>query len=143
MEFILEHALNGTPILSVVTYTPIVGALLLMLFVPREDTRLIKGVATIFSLLTFVFSLYLLSHFDGSTAKMQLVEQVSWIPSLGVEYVMGVDGISILLILLTTVISAVSVLCSFGEIEDRQKEYYVCLLFLETGMLGRFRVTFS
>ena len=138
MEFILEHALNGTPILSVVTYTPIVGALLLMLFVPREDTRLIKGVATIFSLLTFVFSLYLLSHFDGSTAKMQLVEQVSWIPSLGVEYVMGVDGISILLILLTTVISAVSVLCSFGEIEDRQKEYYVCLLFLETGMLGVF-----
>ncbi|MGQ4807197.1 NADH-quinone oxidoreductase subunit M [Candidatus Entotheonellaceae bacterium PAL068K] len=138
MEFTIAHALNGTPVLSVLTYTPIIGAILLMLFVPRQDTRMIKSIAIIFSLLAFVFALVVLNNFDGGTAKMQLVEHASWIPSLGVSYCLGVDGISILLILLTTLISVVSVLCSLGEIEDRQKEYYVCLLFLETGMLGVF-----
>jgi NADH-quinone oxidoreductase subunit M len=138
MEFMLEHALGGTPILSVLTYTPIIGALLLMLFVPRQETQMIKGVAVIFTALALVFSLVVLSNFEAGTHKMQLVERVSWIPSIGVSYFMGVDGISILLILLTTLLSVISVFCSFPEIEERQKEYYVCLLFLETGMLGVF-----
>lgn len=138
MEFILEHAMGGTPILSVLTYTPIIGALLLMLFVPPQDTRMIKGIAIIFTLLAFVFSLVVLGNFEGGTHKMQLVEHASWIPSIGVSYFLGVDGISILLILLTTLISVVCVYCSFPEIAERQKEYYVCLLLLETGMLGVF-----
>ena len=138
MEFILDHAMGGTPILSVLTYTPLIGALLIMLFVPPQDTRMIKGIAIIFTSLAFVFSLVVLSNFDGSQPQMQLVEYASWIPSIGVSYFVGVDGISILLLLLTTLISLLVVYCSFPDIVERQKEYYVCLLFLETGMLGVF-----
>jgi NADH-quinone oxidoreductase subunit M len=138
MEFILDHAMGGTPILSVLTYTPLLGALLIMLFVPPQDTRMIRSIAIVFTSLAFVFSLVVLSNFDGSQPQMQLVEYASWIPSIGVSYFMGVDGISILLLLLTTLISILVVYCSFPDIEERQKEYYVCLLFLETGMLGVF-----
>src|SRR5687768_15423411 len=97
--------MNGTPILSIMTYTPLVGALLLMFLVPRQDARMIKGVATIFTFLTFVFSLVVWSQFEVGTADMQLVEQTSWIPSIGVSYYFGIDGISILLVMLTTLIS--------------------------------------
>ena len=137
MEFILEHAMGGAPILSVLAYTPLLGALVLM-FMPRQDIRMIKAIAVIFTSLAFAFSLIVLSNFEGGTHKMQLVEQANWIPSLGVAYFLGVDGISILLILLTTLLSIIIVLCSFPDITERQKEYYVCLLFLETGMLGVF-----
>jgi NADH-quinone oxidoreductase subunit M len=138
MEFMLEHAMGGTPILSALAYTPVIGAILLMLFVPPHDTRTIKIIAVTFTSLAFVLSLVVLANFQASTYKMQLVERASWIPSLGVTYFMGVDGISILLILLTTLLSIIVVFCSFPDIEERLKEYYVCLLFLETGMLGVF-----
>lgn len=127
-----------TPILSIMTYTPLLGALLLMFLVPKQDTHIIKAVATIFTLLTFGFSLYVWSLFELGTHEMQLVEQVSWIPSIGVTYHFGIDGISILLVMLTTIISILVVLCSFSDVEERMKEYYVCILFLETGMLGVF-----
>jgi NADH-quinone oxidoreductase subunit M len=138
MEFMLEHAMGGIPILSVLTYTPLIGALVLMLLVPPRETQIIKGIAIISTALAFLFSLIVLCYFEAGTYKMQLVERASWIPSIGVTYFMGVDGISILLILLTTLLSIIVVFCSFPEIEDRLKEYYVCLLFLETGMLGVF-----
>ena len=127
-----------TPILSIMTYTPLIGALLLMFLVPRQDSHIIKAVATIFTLLTFVFSLVVWGKFELGTHEMQLVEQASWIPSIGVTYHFGVDGISILLIMLTAVISILGVLCSYTDIEDRMKEYYVCILLLETGMMGVF-----
>ena len=127
-----------TPILSIMTYTPLVGALLLMFLVPRQDTHIIKAVATIFTLLTFAFSLYVWRLFELGTHEMQLVELASWIPSIGVSYHFGIDGISLLLVMLTTIISILSVLCSFSDVQERLKEYYVCILFLETGMLGVF-----
>ena len=124
--------MDGTPILSIMTYTPVLGALLLMLFVPAQDTRMIKGTATIFTCLSFVFSLVVWSKFEIGTHEMQLVEQASWIPSLGVSYHFGVDGISLLLVMLTTIISIIVVLCSYSDVEERLKEYYVCLMLLET-----------
>ena len=127
-----------TPILSIMTYTPLLGALLLMFLVPRQDTHIIKAVATIFTLLTFAFSLYVWSQFELGTHEMQLVEMASWIPSIGVSYHFGIDGISLLLVMLTALISILAVLCSYSDIEERMKEYYVCILFLETGMLGVF-----
>lgn len=130
--------MDGTPILSIMTYTPLLGALLLMFLVPKQDTHIIKAVATIFTLLTFVFGLYVWSLFELGTHEMQLVEQVSWIPSIGVTYHFGIDGISILLVMLTAVISVLVVLCSFSDVEERMKEFYVCILLLETGMLGVF-----
>jgi len=99
MEFMLEHAMGGIPILSVLTYTPIIGALVLMLLVPPRDTQMIKGIAIISTALAFLFSIIVLCYFEAGTHKMQLVERASWIPSMGVTYFMGVDGISILLLL--------------------------------------------
>src|SRR5919198_3231847 len=137
-EYILQHPSGTTHILSLITYLPLLGAVIIALFLPRGDQRAPKVVATITTVLTFVLSLVMLSHFQGDTHKLQLVEYASWIPSIGVTYFMGVDGISILLILLTTLLSIIVVFCSFPDIEERLKEYYVCLLFLETGMLGVF-----
>lgn len=138
--FNLEMASNvlNFPILSLTAYIPIIGALLIVLFFNRENTKAIKYFSLFVVLVDFVVSLGLLKYFDLSATNMQFVERISWIPSIGVEYFFGIDGISILLILLTTVIMIVSVLCSFSAIKEREKEYYVCLLFLATGMLGAF-----
>ncbi len=137
-EYILQHPSGTTHILSLITYLPLLGAVIIALFLPRGDQRAPKVVATITTGLTFVLSLVMLSHFQGDTHKLQLVEYASWIPSLGVAYFLGVDGISILLVLLTTLLSVVVVVCSYSQIEENEKAYYACLLFLETGMLGVF-----
>ncbi len=137
-EYILQHPSGTTHILSLITYLPLLDAVIIALFLPRGDQRAPKVVATITTGLTFVLSLVMLSHFQGDTHKLQLVEYASWIPSLGVAYFLGVDGISILLVLLTTLLSVVVVVCSYSQIEENEKAYYACLLFLETGMLGVF-----
>lgn len=136
-ESILQHA-SGTPILSILVYLPLLGALIIGLFLPRHDAWAIKAVATLCTVLNFLLSLVLLRNFDGSTYKMQLVEYHNWIPSMGVSYFMGVDGLSILLVLLTTLLSVIVVVCSYSQVEENLKAYYACLLFLETGMLGVF-----
>jgi NADH-quinone oxidoreductase subunit M len=137
-ETILQYPGGTTHILSLITYLPLLGAVLIALFLPRGDQRAPKVVATVTTVLTFVLSLVMLSHFQGSTHKLQLVEYASWIPSIGVVYFLGVDGISVLLVLLTTLLSIIVVVCSYSQIEENEKAYYACLLFLETGMLGVF-----
>jgi NADH-quinone oxidoreductase subunit M len=137
-EQILQHPSGTTYILSLITYLPLLGAVIIALFLPRDDQRAPKVVATITTVLTFVLSLVMLSHFQGDTHKLQLVEYADWIPSLGVAYFFGVDGLSILLVLLTTLLSVIVVVCSYSQIEENEKAYYACLLFLETGMLGVF-----
>jgi NADH-quinone oxidoreductase subunit M len=137
-EYILPHPSGTTHILSLITYLPLLGAVIIALFLPRGNQRAPKVVATITTVLTFVLSLVMLSHFQGGTHKLQLVEYASWIPSIGVAYFLGVDGISILLVLLTTLLSIIVVVCSYSQIEENEKAYYACLLFLETGMLGVF-----
>jgi NADH-quinone oxidoreductase subunit M len=128
----------SVPLLSLVLFIPALGALIIMLFIPKQRTLLIKWFAFIVSVIDFLLSLPLVKYFDSSTNAFQFVEQHSWIPSIGVEYFLGIDGISILLVMLTTFLAAISVLCSFSAIDYRQKEYYVCLLLLSTGMLGVF-----
>lgn len=134
----IEHALGGFPILSLITFIPLVGALLIMAFLQKEQTQEIKYLALMISLFDVVVSLFLLPYFNTSTHEFQFVEKASWIPAIGVEYFMAIDGISILLILMTTILSAISILSSFTAITEREKEYYVSLLLLETGMLGVF-----
>jgi len=144
MEYILAHpeiilqSASGTPILSIITYLPLLGALIIALFVPRHDTWAIKVVATVCAVLNFLLSLVVLRNFEAGTHKLQMVEYAEWIPSIGVSYFFGVDGMSILLILLTTLLSVIVVVCSYSQIEENEKAYYACLLFLETGMLGVF-----
>ena len=126
------------PILSLVIFVPLVGALLIMFFFNRRQPTAIKYFAFFVTLLDFVISVPLIIYFQKGTAEMQFVENLPWIPSIGATYFLGIDGISIFLVLLTTFLSAIAVLSSFAAISDREKEYYVSLMILETGMLGVF-----
>src|SRR5215471_8005220 len=96
-EIILQHAAGSTHILSLITYLPLLGAVLIALFIPRDDRWAIRAVATVCTTLTFLLSLVMLKNFEASTHKLQLVEYAKWIDSIGVAYFLGVDGISILL----------------------------------------------
>ena len=122
-------------ILSLVVFAPLVGALLLLL-VPSLERGAIKVIGLGWSLLVFAASLLLLQWFDGTSGGMQLTEQHVWIASIGASYHIGVDGISLFLILLTTLLTPIALLGSFTSIETRVKEFVICLLFLESGMLG-------
>jgi NADH-quinone oxidoreductase subunit M len=128
------------PILSILTYLPLLGGLIIV-FLNKENVKGVKAVATGISGLTFLLSIPLWFAYDhGASGQgiFQFIEKGSWIPSLGVNYHFGIDGIALLLILLTTLLSFISVYSSFTAIQNREKEYYSLLLLLETGMLGVF-----
>ncbi len=128
----------GFPILTLVTFLPTLGAILIALFVNKENTKVIKYSAFFVALVDFIISIPLWIYYDPTTWKMQFQESVSWIPSLGIRYAVGIDGISLLLILLTTLLGVIAIWSSFSAIHHREKEYYVLLLLLQTGMLGVF-----
>src|SRR5262245_25901468 len=123
--------------LSTILFTPLVGALLL-LFVNKQNENLIRWIANVTALLGFVISIPLWFVYNPQNPEFQLVERATWIPSIGAEYFLGVDGFSVLLILLTTLMGFIGVLSSWEAITERLKEYYVFLLVLQTGMLGAF-----
>jgi NADH-quinone oxidoreductase subunit M len=129
-EFITQH------ILTIITFTPAAGALL-MLFYNRAHVRSIRTFALIITLLTFVFSLHLIAQFQFGTADFQFAIRIPWIPEAGIDYQMGVDGVSILLIVLATVLTPLAILSSWS-ISERVKEYFIFMLLLETGMIGVF-----
>jgi NADH-quinone oxidoreductase subunit M len=128
----------GWPILSWVVFLPGVGGLIILFFVRKHQENLIRWLANIFAFLGFLISLPLWFYFDPAGPQFQFPEQHDWIPSIGVQYFLGVDGISILLILLTTMLGFIAILSSWTAITERVKEYYVMLLLLQTGMLGVF-----
>lgn len=134
----MRGMLEQIPVLSIIVYVPLAGALALIFLVPKEKTGAIKAWATIVAGLDFVLSVPLWFAFLRGTQGYQFVERASWIPSLGVEYHFGIDGISLILILLTTFIGFIAVYCSFSAIQERQKEYYVLLLLLQSFMIGTF-----
>ena len=125
------------PILTTITFLPTVGAILL-LYIQKSRVTMIKYVANSFAVVDFLLSLYLIPNFNTQTHELQFVEKVSWIESLGVTYFLGIDGISFLLVLLTTLLGAIAILSSWSAIEERTKEYYIFMLLLQTGMLGVF-----
>ena len=124
-------------ILSLVTFIPTVGAVLIALL-PRGRAAVLKGVALAVSVVTFLVSLPLWTRFDASSADYQFVEHRAWMPSLGISYHVGVDGISLLLVLLTTFLVPLVLLSAWDSIESRLKEFVIVMLLLETGMLGVF-----
>lgn len=128
----------GFPILSLICYIPLVSALAIIFLFRKEQHRQIMITAFVVSVINMLVSFLLLSRFDATTARTQYFENADWIPTLGARYQFGIDGISLLLILLTTILTAIAVLSSFSAITERVKEYYVSLLFLETGLLGVF-----
>src|SRR3954452_15467008 len=124
-------------LLSLILFTPLAGATLL-LFVPRAQEQAIRWMPAIVATLGFVVSLPLWFKYDFGATGWQFAERAEWIPSIGASYYLGVDGYSALLVLLTTLIGAIAVLCSWSAITERVKEYYVSLLVLQTGLLGAF-----
>jgi NADH-quinone oxidoreductase subunit M len=131
--------LFGNHLLTVITFTPLVGAVLLMAIpaFKRSDDA-VRWVANIFGVLGFLVSLPLWFRFDRASAGFQFVEKKAWIPTIGVSYHFGVDGISTLLILMTTLLGAIAILSSWTAIHDRVRQYYVFLLLLQVGMIGVF-----
>ena len=127
----------GFPILSLITFLPLAGAILLLM-VGREQIRSLRTGAFVTSVITFLASLPLPFAYDQTTPAVQFVDRASWIPSIGVTYFFGLDGISLWLVMLTTFLSPIAILCSFESIKHRAKEYYIFMLILETGMLGVF-----
>jgi len=125
------------PILSLTLFSPLAGALMLVL-TPGQEIAGVRRSALVYSLIPFGFSLLLLAWFDSADPGFQFVERAAWIPGFHIDYHLGVDGMSLFLVLLTTFLTPVVVLASWGDIEARVKEYMVLLLFLETGMLGAF-----
>ncbi|MGW8193170.1 MAG: complex I subunit 4 family protein, partial [Desulforhopalus sp.] len=125
----------GFPILSVLIFLPLAGALVL-LFVKNEE--LCRNVALVFTSVVGLLSIRLLFGFDKATDKFQFVEHHAWIDAFNVNYTVGVDGISILLILLTTFIMPFCVLASWSYIKSRVQSFMVCLLIMETSMIGVF-----
>ena len=125
-------------LLALITFVPLAGAVIVMLAFKKEQKDAIKWFATAVTVLDFLLSIPLWTRFDPTVAGFQFVQKVSWIPAIGVSFHLGVDGISVLLVLLTTLTMIVATLCSYSAIVDREKEYYVCLLLMATGMLGTF-----
>jgi NADH-quinone oxidoreductase subunit M len=128
---------SGFPILSIVVFTPLVGALV----VAVAPSRYARSLALAASLVAWVVSLLLLVGFDPNGPggrPFQLEEAINWIPLFGIQYKVGVDGLSLILVVLTTTLTWVSILASFAPIKDRIKEYMVSFLILEVGMIGVF-----
>ncbi len=126
--------------LTILTFFPVVGALIILalkLF-KKETDLLIKQLAVGFSVATFLLSLLVLAQFDMAVSGLQMVNRAAWIPSWGISYLMGVDGLSILMVLLTTFISMLAIASSWTAITTQVKSYYVFMLLLEAGMLGVF-----
>ena len=123
--------------LSIILFTPLAGALLLLL-VNKQNANAIRWIANIVAFIGFAVSVPLWFWYNAASGDFQFVERVPWIPSVGAEYFLGVDGFSVLLILLTTMMGFIAVLSSWTAITERVKEYYIFLLVLQTGMLGAF-----
>jgi NADH-quinone oxidoreductase subunit M len=123
-------------ILTIVTFIPLVGALLLVLF-PRRD-RDVRIFALVISLLSFVASLHLPVHFARNHTGFQFEQDIAWISTPNIHYHLGVDGISMWLVLLTTFLTPLCVLISWKSIHDRVKEFFILLLLLETALIGVF-----
>ncbi|RLE07615.1 MAG: Fe-S-binding domain-containing protein, partial [Candidatus Aminicenantes bacterium] len=123
-------------LLSILTFLPLGGALIIV-FVPRHKKQLLYTIALIASLLNFFFSLVLYFRFDEASALPQFVEKSPWLGK-GIFYHLGVDGISLFLVILTTFLIPIAIISSWNYITQKQKEYLFFLLLLETGIIGVF-----
>ncbi len=134
MEDIIFNKLDY-PILTVTTFLPLIGVFVILCL---KRVELIKWMSLIITITTLVVSLPLYQHFDKTTYKMQFVESHPWIPLWDITYKVGVDGISILFIILTTLLSILCVTVSWKAIQNKVKEFFISLLIMETAMIGVF-----
>ena len=126
----------ATGLLSWIVLLPLAGSVLLLFF-PKDRPGLSRWIALIVSTVTFLLSLYLLTGFR-TNASMQFVEDLAWVESLGIRYQLGVDGISLFLVVLTALLTPIVILSSWTDINKRVRAFHSMMLMLETGMLGAF-----
>jgi NADH-quinone oxidoreductase subunit M len=122
--------------LSLLLLLPLIGALALLL-VPRQQRQTLLTLALLSSIAALIWSLRLFQAFDPAAGEMQFVERIPWMPAFGIGYIVGIDGISLFLVLLTTFLMPLAIVASW-TVQDRIKEYLFFMLVLETGMLGAF-----
>lgn len=129
------------PLLTILTFAPLVGVLAILI-IRHDDAEVVatnaRNVALFVSCGVFLLSLMLWFGFDQTTAEFQWVENVPWMTDFGIAYHMGVDGISVLFVILTTLLTPICILASWTSIKERVKEYMICFLILETFMIGMF-----
>src|ERR1700723_4647019 len=128
---------SDSHILSTILFTPLVGAIL-MLFIPRSNANAHRLMGNLFGFLGLAVSLPLLWRFKFGVPDFQFQQRLDWIPSINAHYFLGIDGISFLMVMLTTILGPLAILSSWSAIQKREKEYYILLLLLQTGMLGVF-----
>lgn len=124
------HSMLSTYLLPLTIATPIVGIAVLVV-IPDWKTNIIKQVSLITSLITFLISLFLWIEFDSSTSKFQFVYEVNWINALNINFSLGIDGISLFLVLLTTFLIPLCILASWESVKHNIKEYMICFLLLD------------
>src|SRR5215204_3035819 len=129
--------MTNSYILSLITWLPAVGAILILALMKKDQSSLIKKFATAWFAIDFIVSLWLLKY-NRSMGGMQFLQDHEWIPLIGARYQMGVDGVAVLLIVLSTLLGAIAALSSWEYIQKREKEYYVLLLLLQTAVIGVF-----
>jgi NADH-quinone oxidoreductase subunit M len=132
---------NNFPILSLTTFLPLVGVVLILIQPSRDaeqTARSARWIALWTSLVTFVVSLFIWGWFDPTSAQFQMVEQADWLPTFAISYHMGIDGISLFFVLLSTTLTVLCVLASWIAIHARVREYMIAFLVLETLMVGMF-----
>lgn len=127
----------GFPLLSIILWLPALGALLLLFF-PQVQDEVHRQVALAVSVVTFALSCILPFVFQSDQGGMQLVDQVAWIPSWGISYLVGIDGVSLWLVVLTTLLTPVTILSTWDSIHSQVRSFQVLMLLLETAMLGVF-----
>ncbi|MEM7562519.1 MAG: NADH-quinone oxidoreductase subunit M, partial [Pseudomonadota bacterium] len=125
------------PLLSLVIWTPIIGGIL-VLFAGDKEPSGARKIALVVSIVTFLLSLPLYTQFNADTHLMQFVERHSWIDAFNIEYYLGVDGISMPLILLTSFTTVIVVISAWEVIQYRASQYLAAFLFMEAFMIGTF-----
>lgn len=132
--------LDHLPVLSILIWLPIVGAIAILL-VGESKQRLVRAMALIVMLASLVISIPLYMHFDMSSYHMQFVENISWVPSFGIRYALGVDGLSLVMVMLTTFTSLIVVIAACGAIKEKVAQYMATFLMLQGMMVGVFAAT--
>ena len=126
------------PLLSLVIWTPIIGGLLLLAFAKKGNEANTRIIALLISIITFILSIPLYTDFDTSTAVMQFAEMTPWISSFNINYHLGIDGISMPLIVLTTFMTVIVVIAGWEVIKEKVEQYMAAFLIMEGLMVGVF-----
>jgi len=134
----MEQQVSTFPLLSIITFLPIIGAIMMALLVRKDSNKQAKTFALWVSLVTFLTSVLMFIKFDANLAGFQFVEKFEWVTDKNIFYFLGVDGISIYLIMLTTLLLPVCILASWNSINKRVKEYMILFLLLESFVIGVF-----